>query len=112
MRYAANLALLGLALLSGCWAAPHLAIYAPTAPTMVTAQRLEPGGKGLFVVRPQADDPECFEQPKSPNGQTPVDCASQYLVGCDASAPASKPFCTLMHEKGPVRDSIYPGNGR
>ena len=106
MRFVANLAVLGLALLSGCSAVALLGNHS----AVVTAARLEPGGKGLFVVRPQADDPECVDRLQSPNGQTPVDCTSEYLVGCDGSTPANQPFCTLMREKGPVRESIYPGN--
>jgi len=45
LRSTASLALLGLALLSGC------AGVLSAAPSPVTAARLEPGGKGLFVVR-------------------------------------------------------------
>lgn len=106
MRSTAKLALLGTLLLSGCWAA----LTGGHAP--VTAARLEPGGKGLFVVRPQAEAPECVEALSSPNGATPVDCTSEYLVSCDASAPENRPFCTLMRERGPVRESIYPGDRR
>jgi hypothetical protein len=95
--------------LTGCAA---LASFGGGGSTTVTAERLEPGGKGLFVVRPYASDPECVEQLQSPNGKTPVDCNAEFLVGCDASAPDSKQFCTLVQEKGRARDSIYPGNRR
>jgi hypothetical protein len=80
--------------------------------TTVPAERLEPGGNGLFVVRPYSSDPECVESLQSPNGRTPVDCNAEFLVGSDAAAPDSKQFCALVQEKGRVRESIYPGNRR
>jgi hypothetical protein len=107
MRLLTLLIVASLLWLSGC------SLFMPASHSAtVTAERLEPGGKGLFVVRPQSDDPECLLKVPSPNGRTPLDCASEYLVACDASTPESKPFCSLVREKGPVRDSIYPAGRR
>ena len=92
---------------------PGCALFMPAAGhSTVSAERLEPGGKGLFVVRPHADEAECLLKVQSPNGRTPLDCSSEYIVACDASTPESKPFCSVVREKGPVRDSIYPGSRR
>jgi len=76
----------------------------------VTAERLEPGGKGLFVVRPSSMDPKCSSKIAAPGGND-VDCNTEYLVGCDASVPEGQSFCSAMREKGP-RDSIYPSSRR
>lgn len=80
--------------------------------TTVTAERLEPGGKGLFVVRPYDGEKDCAEAIKGTNGAKVVDCNSEFLVGCDATTPDGRPFCVLMKEKGLVRDSIYPAGKR
>jgi hypothetical protein len=101
------LILSSVALLPGCFLFGPLAGHSP-----VTAERIEPGGKGLFVVRPHAEDADCQLKLASPNGTTPLDCSSEYLVACDASAPESKPFCSVVRETGPVRDSIYSASGR
>ena len=79
---------------------------------IVTAERLEPGGKGLFVVRPPAGDAECSVTVKTRTRREQLACNSEFLVSCDASRPDDKPFCTLMRERGPVRDSIYPADRR
>ena len=76
----------------------------------VTAERIEPGGKGLFTVRPSSLDPKCSSKIAAPGGND-VDCSTEYLVGCDASAPEGQSFCSAMREKGP-RDSIYPASRR
>jgi hypothetical protein len=76
----------------------------------VTAERIEPGGKGLFTVRPSSMDPKCSSKVNAPGGND-VDCNTEYLVGCDASAPEGQSFCSAMREKGP-RDSIYPTSRR
>lgn len=95
------------AALTGCSTLSVLA-----ARSTVSAERIEPGGKGLFVVRPSAEDPACEEKLQSPNDAMPVDCDSEFIVGCDGATPDGKPFCALVREKGRVRNSIYPGNRR
>jgi hypothetical protein len=76
----------------------------------VTAERIEPGGKGLFTIRPSSLDPKCSSKVAAPGGND-VDCSTEYLVGCDASIPEGQSFCSVMREKGP-RDSIYPASRR
>ena len=63
-------------------------------------------------LEPHADEADCQLKLASPNGSTPMDCSSEYLVACDASTPESKPFCRVVRESGPVRDSIYPASRR
>jgi len=71
----------------------------------VTAARVEPVGRGLFVVRPPAGSPTCtIAVAHSPQ----IECDNQYLVTCDATAPESEPFCHVTEEASPVRESIYP----
>jgi hypothetical protein len=77
----------------------------------VTAERIEPGGKGLFTIRPSSYDNKCEVKVKATTGDAPVDCNTEYLVGCDASAPEGQSFCWAMKEKGP-RDSVYPAARR
>ena len=77
----------------------------------VSAERIEPGGKGLFVVRPSSMDQNCEVGIRTPGDPT-IDCNSEYLVGCDGAAPDNQQFCSLMREKGPARDSIYPAGKR
>jgi hypothetical protein len=81
-------------------------------PPVVSAERIEPGGKGLFVIRPPTPRDGCEVKVASQRGALPVGCESQFVVGCDASIPESRPFCMLMREKGPVRESIYPAASR
>jgi len=74
-------------------------------PAPVTAARLEPGGRGLFVVRPPAGATGCtIGVAHSPE----IECDSQYLVTCDATAPENEPFCHVTEETSPARESIYP----
>lgn len=101
--------LLVLFITSGCSA---VTAFSSKAVPTVTAERLEPGGKGLFVVRPFLSDDECQLKLQAPNGATPVDCDSQFIVGCDGAIPESRPFCSLIHEQGPSRESLYPGARR
>ena len=49
---------------------------------------------------------------KAAGSSAPVRCDAEFLVACDASLPDSQPFCYLMREKGPVRDSLYPASRR
>lgn len=71
----------------------------------VMAARLEPGGRGLFVVRPPSAPDGCTISAGNP---TPLACTNAYLVSCDATLPESEPFCRVTPEIGPVRESIYP----
>ena len=67
-----------------------------------------PGGKALLLVRPNAHYGRCVVDVGAEEASVAVDCDAQYLVGCDAAGPSSEPFCRLVREVGPVRDSAYP----
>jgi hypothetical protein len=80
--------------------------------TDATAERLDPGGKGLFTLRPPMSVEECRENVHAAGSSAAVQCDAEFIVGCDASLPEDQPFCYLMKEKGPVRDSLYPAARR
>ena len=73
---------------------------------------VEPNGKALFIIKPNAEYKGCAVEVATRGGETPVDCESEYLVGCDASVSKDTPFCWVIEEIGPVRDSAYPRDRR
>ena len=73
---------------------------------------VEPNGKALFIIKPNADYKGCAVDVSTKAGDVPVDCESEYLVGCDASVPKDTPFCWVIEEVGPVRNSAYPKDRR
>ena len=101
------LALVGGGATSGCAAFPFAKPVAEVEMVSVA-----PGGKALLLVRPDAHHSRCRVDVATGDGSVVADCDAQYLVGCDASAPSSEPFCRLVREAGPVRDSAYPEERR
>jgi hypothetical protein len=87
-------------------------LLVPSGPGDIELVSVEPGGKGLFIVRPEPSSKNCKVTVITENGASHTDCKAEYLVGCDASVPAKQPFCWLIRELGPVRESIYPANRR
>lgn len=75
------------------------------AKSPVTAARIDPGGHGLFVIRPPSGPDGCNI---AVQGSAPLECDNEYLVSCDATLPDNEPFCRVTPELGPVRESIYP----
>ena len=73
---------------------------------------VEPNGKALFIIKPNATYEGCAVDVATKAGDVLVDCDSEYLVGCDASVPKDTPFCWVIEEVGPVRDSAYPRDRR
>jgi hypothetical protein len=73
---------------------------------------VEPGGKALLVVRPDVADKDCTVKVATAKGDATTGCGNHFIVGCDASAPETMPFCRIIKEVGPVRDSAYPKGSR
>lgn len=73
---------------------------------------VEPGGKGLFVIRPDVNIKDCMVEVETKGGLSKTDCTNQFVVGCDATVDEDTPFCWLVTEVGPVRDTAYPKKRR
>ncbi len=69
-------------------------------------------GKAVFIVSPVNTDPDCQIEVDSQDGKRLLDCNSEYVIGCDVSIPGTQPFCQLVTEIGPERDSSYPKTRR
>lgn len=102
---------LGIAiLLPGCSVLSAVTSMSVTSDVKLTV--VEPNGKALFIIKPDANYEGCAVDVNTKAGDVPVDCESEYLVGCDASVPKDTPFCWVIEEVGPVRDSAYPRDRR
>lgn len=72
----------------------------------------EARGKAIFLISPATSEPECSVPIDTSMGVKRLDCNSQYLMACDADAPADQPFCELVREVGQDRLSAYPQDRR
>ncbi len=73
---------------------------------------VKPGGKALLLISPDMYDRECTLPVQGRGESVDLNCATAYMVSCDASKPAGEPFCTLVTEKDGPRRSAYPGSRR
>ena len=105
------LLVLGIAtILPGCSLLSQITTMSGASDVKMTV--VEPNGKALFIIKPNATYEGCAVDVATKAGDVLVDCDSEYLVGCDASVPKDTPFCWVIEEVGPVRDSAYPRDRR
>jgi len=107
------------ALLLGCADTPAVVNTDPQQAAEVGLAYGGGYGKAIFVVYPSVQpgvyggaNTECYLDVPTTDGNKRIDCNTQYVVACDRDIAADRPFCTIVSEIGPDRESAYPKHKR